>query len=302
MNGDRNMTVSDECASVREDFSALLDGELSGEDREIVDNHLSQCSECLRALDGFQRVDGLYGALTAVDAPGHLEDAVREALRPKTRRRAWFKRPPKILLEAAAVLIIVALLASVVRTNMSEVDAPMQMAQLESGAGAVAESVEEERSDAAAEFDLAEAPEAAIAADRAMADETSTLGVQRGETPPSGSRAESLPASPLEEAAEAAPARRNRGRNSIGAEGELMPLRQAAVAARSAARVFQERGDGIHYEAGYENQELKSIARGTAALDDLLDAHPSAREDIERHERIVIRLGETWYSIQPKAD
>ncbi len=42
---------------VREDFSALLDNELTHEERELVEGHLSECAECLRELDALKRVD-----------------------------------------------------------------------------------------------------------------------------------------------------------------------------------------------------------------------------------------------------
>jgi hypothetical protein len=49
-------------------------------------------------------------------------------------------------------------------------------------------------------------------------------------------------------------------------------------------------------------QELTRITRDTAAFDTLLEAHAAAREDIAHHDRIVIRLGETWYLVEPAAD
>jgi hypothetical protein len=85
------------------------------------------------------------------------------------------------------------------------------------------------------------------------------------------------------------------------AEPMRAPPAASVAKAKEAARVFEER-DGIHYQAGYANQELTRVERGSDALDDLLEAHPAAREDIERHNRIVLLLGKTWFSIEPAKD
>ena len=290
MNDDRNMTASDECNNIRENFSALLDDELSSEEREHVENHLAQCSECLRALDGLQRVDGLYGALPEIDAPDRLADAVREALKPKEQARNWFERLPRVkLMEAAVVLLVVGGLATIVGVR---VNAPVQVAMLESASPAVSESTEEKRSDSKEDLDVAQIPEAEMVADQAFADDAPTLGGAAEESLEKGVRAESpAPASPE-------PPRRQA---SQAPQAKAIRAPHEAATATIAPRIFEER-DGIHYEVGYENQELTRITRDTAAFDTLLKAHAAAREDIARHDRIVIRLGETWYFVEPAAD
>ena len=71
---------------IREDFSALLDGELTLEERELVEGHLSECAECLRELDALKQVDVAYSALSQMKAPEDFEEGVREAIRPRTLR------------------------------------------------------------------------------------------------------------------------------------------------------------------------------------------------------------------------
>ncbi|MDK1022370.1 MAG: zf-HC2 domain-containing protein, partial [Candidatus Hydrogenedentes bacterium] len=75
------------CMEVREDFSALLDDELTLEEREQIEGHLSECAECLRELDALKQVDVAYGALSTVKAPEDFEEGVRQAIRP---RALWF--------------------------------------------------------------------------------------------------------------------------------------------------------------------------------------------------------------------
>ena len=85
------MKAYSNCEDVREDFSALLDGELSPQEQDAVESHLSDCSQCLRELDGLKQIDTLYGELPRVDAPQGFEDNVQELLNPK-RAVSWPKR------------------------------------------------------------------------------------------------------------------------------------------------------------------------------------------------------------------
>ena len=71
---------------VREDFSALLDGELLPEELEQIEGHLAECAECLRELNALKQVDDAYSKLGAVKAPEGFEDGVRDAIRPRTLR------------------------------------------------------------------------------------------------------------------------------------------------------------------------------------------------------------------------
>ncbi len=74
------------CMEVQEDFSALLDDELSPDEREQIEGHLSECAECLRELDALKQVDVAYSGLSKVQAPEDFEKGVRDAIRPRTLR------------------------------------------------------------------------------------------------------------------------------------------------------------------------------------------------------------------------
>jgi anti-sigma factor (TIGR02949 family) len=99
-----------ECVEAREEFSALLDGELAAEERTALEAHLAQCSECLRELDKVKRVNAMYRGLSLQRAPEGFEERVRGALRP---RAVKFRRPrPErarvwpLLLAAATLLVV----------------------------------------------------------------------------------------------------------------------------------------------------------------------------------------------------
>lgn len=97
------------CEEAREEFSALLDGEIDTGRRTAVESHLSECSDCLRELGRYQKIAALYLGLDPVRAPEGFEARVARAIRPKTRLRsvhhfAWYAVLPAMA--AAAVAII----------------------------------------------------------------------------------------------------------------------------------------------------------------------------------------------------
>lgn len=97
------------CEQAREEFSALLDGELSVDARAAVEAHLAECSECLRELDALKQVDLAYRKLDPKRAPAGFEERVRSSVRGNVvrfKRRAAPQRRVWPLLATAAVLLI----------------------------------------------------------------------------------------------------------------------------------------------------------------------------------------------------
>lgn len=99
-----------DCTEVREEFSALLDGELSPERRADVEAHLAACADCLRELDKLKRIDTMYRDLAPQEAPEDFEERVRAARRENV---VAFRRPRRMayrlwpVLAAAAMLFVV---------------------------------------------------------------------------------------------------------------------------------------------------------------------------------------------------
>lgn len=96
---------------IREEFSPLLDGELSDEERAALQKRLGEDAEALRELDGLKRVDALYRGLARKSAPEGFEKQVRAALqrRPVTirfRRGAVKAKPLWPVLTAVAALLL----------------------------------------------------------------------------------------------------------------------------------------------------------------------------------------------------
>jgi anti-sigma factor RsiW len=78
-----------ECDHIRNEFSALLDNELNPEDRELVEEHLSDCSECLRELHGYKVVSDAYRYHHPVKAPEDFEARFHAAIAPIGRKRGF---------------------------------------------------------------------------------------------------------------------------------------------------------------------------------------------------------------------
>jgi anti-sigma factor RsiW len=64
----------------REILSALIDGELSPNERRFVHEHLQECSACREAADEFGHIHGIVGDLPRLIAP---EAFVSQALLPR---------------------------------------------------------------------------------------------------------------------------------------------------------------------------------------------------------------------------
>ncbi len=155
-----------DCGDVRAEFSALLDGELTQDERDGVERHLGDCAECLRELHQMQRVNHLYGDLPRVTAPEGFEERIRAAVAPKRR---WLPVPrftlpafhlPKVIpapVYALAALFIVTIGVSLTffrftldgglgmdeRMSVSQLERSQGLAEWEPSAAHVTESREE---------------------------------------------------------------------------------------------------------------------------------------------------------------
>lgn len=102
------------CDEIRNEFSALLDGELEAKIRAQAEQHLAGCPECRRALEQMKQVDVLYRGLAPQMAPEGFEKGVRariaasHAVAPRTVRpiwRRWYAWVPAVAAVALVVFI-----------------------------------------------------------------------------------------------------------------------------------------------------------------------------------------------------
>lgn len=94
-----------ECDHIRNEFSALLDNELNPEDRELVEEHLSDCSDCLRELHGYKVVSDAYRYHHPVKAPEDFEARFHAAIAPIGRKRGPVWRTWGLAAAAGFILV-----------------------------------------------------------------------------------------------------------------------------------------------------------------------------------------------------
>ena len=89
------------CAAARAVLLSWLDGELVGDDRDVLEGHLRTCPSCRAHADDEARLnDVVRSAVPCVPAPDALRERISVALTPPSRRRWWGA------VAAAAVLVV----------------------------------------------------------------------------------------------------------------------------------------------------------------------------------------------------
>lgn len=89
------------CEWVRNNLSAYMDGELNQDSKEMVESHLSGCSECRAALSLLSRAWTALNLWEDEQPPAYLKEAILRSV--KSDR---YTRLLRALLPVAAVLII----------------------------------------------------------------------------------------------------------------------------------------------------------------------------------------------------
>jgi hypothetical protein len=153
--------LSPACAATREEFSGLLDEELSPAARAQVMEHLSDCSDCLRALDSMKKVTDLYRTLPNVSAPPGFEEAVRRAVRPRLFTFPRRARSAALLGLAAAAALALVTVPFAMRASRQSANSQLARENAEMRSAPVAEPTPPTTSDARA---------ADLAQDNAVAD------------------------------------------------------------------------------------------------------------------------------------
>jgi anti-sigma factor RsiW len=263
-----------ECKHIREEFSALLDDELDIETKATVEEHLSNCSSCLRELGGFKQVGDQYAALEVVPAPDNFEEELRKRLRPKplaflrSKRAVRWQLLP--LTAAATALVAVGSIFALQQLNQGETT---QLAKstpntamapplpTTSGLAEVAKEAQPILSEESK-------PEARLLAEEITAAQQ---------------------ALPIVAATAAAVA------DKVG-ETPRTPSRQVLV-----GRAFILT-DGVWREQPYLGEEPKPLLRESAAFTNLLAQHPDLQAIADLGPKVLFRVNQVWYLLQPLSE
>jgi anti-sigma factor RsiW len=148
-----------ECDHIRNEFSALLDNELNPEDRELVEEHLSDCSECLRELHGYKVVSDAYRYHHPVKAPEDFEERFHAAIAPIGRKRS-FTWQRWTLAAAAGFTLIAGIGLWQSQSTLKQSAAPELARSLATDAAPASPPLPERAPEAAMEQSLADADKA----------------------------------------------------------------------------------------------------------------------------------------------
>jgi hypothetical protein len=131
---------------IRDEFSPLLDDELSPDARDAVETALAQDAELLRELDRLRKVDELYRSVPRASAPADLAERVRAELHPPAAGSATVAARSRWNLYsglAAAAMFGVVIGGLVLRQEFVVSTPPEQLAARQSEVSASSEAKDE---------------------------------------------------------------------------------------------------------------------------------------------------------------
>jgi hypothetical protein len=321
---------------IRDEFSPLLDDELSPEARDTVEAKLSQDADLLRELDAMRKVDALYRGLPRVSAPDDMAARVRNQLHPESNVTPLrTRRTSRSLYSGLAVAALFAVLigGAVMRLQLESPSAEDQVASLESPVleapledtaerimeNDFADAVEEEllpsdmpiAAQAAREITLESAPAAepessAPSGSAEMKMEAAAAALPPPPPPPPAPREEPTLGRSTSQAIEERDSRgaivEADGDVSLDAVDKPSPAKQRAnEAKRIANREFEQREDGW-YQQGYDGEEAQFVRRGSDEMNALVAEIPKFKEVLALEGDIVFRHGTKWYRVTAGAE
>lgn len=299
-----------DCTQVREELSALLDGELSPELRREVEAHLSECSDCLREADALKRVDSAYRAMAGVSAPDGFEEKVRAGLQKKVvafpERRV---RPIRLWPLVACAAMAIAFVA-VVASRMLPGPARMELAKSSPPVAApVALYAERAGSGAGAADSVADKAPGTLGANMKR-DEEAKLEAGKPLTapvspPPVASPAPSPIKAPAPEPEAKAKAMVSKPKEAfaptLGVASDVKGLKEA-VGKEGEVRTVSSRQftltEGVWREGGYANEACTRLARDSEALSAFLKEHPEVTECSDLRPAVLFKMGNAWYRVE----
>jgi hypothetical protein len=100
------------CRDIKKELSATLEGIVSSEEKEEVENHLSSCQSCRKAFQELKRTDALVKGLEQVEPPPWFTQKImsrvraEQELRKSIFQRLFYPLHIKVPIEAFATVLI----------------------------------------------------------------------------------------------------------------------------------------------------------------------------------------------------
>ncbi len=119
-----------ECSDVREKLSAYLEGIISPEERQLVDEHIKACGRCNESLADLKKTLEYVRALKEVEPPPWLVQKIMARVRSEREsrvgilRKLFFPLHIKLPIEAIAAIFVVLTTVYVFKTIQPEMELP----------------------------------------------------------------------------------------------------------------------------------------------------------------------------------
>jgi hypothetical protein len=81
------------CSTVREEFSAYLDGAMSGVEMAAISAHMDQCAGCAEEFAAWRSVQSALGELGPAQPPARLQTRLRAAIAQERERGSYLAWP-----------------------------------------------------------------------------------------------------------------------------------------------------------------------------------------------------------------
>jgi hypothetical protein len=295
---------------IRDAYSPLLDGELSDEEREAIEEELAGEADLLRELEGLRQVDRAYRGLDDGAAPAGFEAGVAQEI---ARQKAGIQKRRAVMrvfvptLAAAAVVIVV---AGTFLLQPEKRSAQLAMAPVTESPERHAEEFRV-AADAAAPT-VQSAPPRSAPSPAPVARGRRALSDQAAATAPVREAGDRRVADLAE--AEAAPLDGSQPRAAAGAEEKttanslraLGYLGSAAEAKDESAMTITEdwrfeKRDGIWFQAEYAEEDTESLARDSARLSTLIPDENIRTRIAALDGAVVFRAEGAWYRLEAAA-
>lgn len=127
------------CVDMELKLNAYLEGLLSGKEKDLVEEHLRDCPDCARALEGLKRTRQIIGSLDEIEPPPWLAAKVMSRIHEESEvkksffRKLFFPLHIKIPVEALAAACVVVLSVLIYQStapDIKSVQRPLPEAQL----------------------------------------------------------------------------------------------------------------------------------------------------------------------------
>lgn len=296
----------DDPMEMREDFSALLDGELSAEERETLEARLGDSSESLRELEALRRVDALYRGLDRPEVPANFEARLHEALHGrKAAAMPWSggaQRWRMPLALAAGALIVFSLSVGIqalkpepmriAKTEPTADTALMAQAEAEPARGRLETFEADAAAPAAPEASLGTADIAAESRQTSddFADAAGNREVQRAARPAEAKEE----AQELEDAANAPAAAAMRKQSAAAAD----ELAEVSAAVQQTFSLVEE----VWVQDGYAEQATTPLPREDERLGALTETLPALDEYLADPRARIFEINGVWYRLAAMDD